>query len=121
MKILWNIVFAISLLTFFGCEKNEIKKWTVQYKVENRGIEVATYRMIYQLRGGATKSVGPLTDRIWESEILGDFESGTPVQIEMEILSGAGKYDVSILRDGAIHEKETLEKGEVYLLIESEI
>lgn len=121
MKFYWKILFLGVLLSLGGCEKDEVKKWSVQYKVLNRDGGNATYRVTYMLQNGSTKAVGPISTTIWESELLNDFESGQPVQIEMEIISGSGLYNVQILRDGAIHERETLSSGDTYLFLESVI
>jgi hypothetical protein len=121
MKNLWKLMFLAVIVLFMGCSRNETKKWSVQYKTINRGFPVATFRMTYMLRSGATKSVGPITTRHWESEVLDEFEGGRPVQLEIEILSGEGLYELQILRDGAIHERETLSLGDKHLFIESVI
>lgn len=118
----WSLYFLLGFVLVFGsCDRNEVRKWSVQYKAFNRGTEEPTFRMTYMLQSGATKSVGPITTRHWESEILDEFEGGKPVQLEMEIISGNGKFDVEILRDGAVHERGKLEPGDKYLILETNI
>lgn len=114
------IVFI--LISFVSCEKIEpAKKWEVQYKLLNIGNDIPTYRVNYTLKNGSTQKEGPFTSYNWESEKLTEFEEGIPVFLEIEIISGKGQYELIILRDGAIHEMETMPQNVLSYKIESEI
>ena len=119
MKKSLYIILGIAILLMCGCKKEPDPVWTVQYKVINQGYERPTYRLTYMLQSGGTKVVGPITTWHWESEILPDFEGERPVQLEMEITSGEGEYELQILRDGAVHHSEILPLGQKTLFIES--
>ena len=114
------IVFI--LVSFASCEKIEpSKKWEVHYQLLNIGNDIPTYRVNYTLKNGSTKKVGPFNTYNWESEALTEFEEGTSVFLEIEIISGKGQFEMIILRDGAIHEKETMPLNVSNYRIESEI
>lgn len=93
--------------------------WTVQYKILNLGNDIPTYRVSYKLQSGSTKSVGPINTYNWESEMLTEFEGGSPVWLEIELISGKGELQLQILRDNAVHEKGDLPLGLAKYSIES--
>ena len=97
------------LISIASCKKLEpVKTWTVKYQLLNIGNDIPTYRVNYVLQNGSTKKVGPINSYNWESEGLTEFEDGTPVFLEIEIISGKGQYEFIILRDGAFHKKEMM-------------
>lgn len=108
-------------LSLTGCKKTETRRWTVQYKAMNRDAETPTYRLTYFLQNGSTKVVGTFNTRHWESELLEGFEEGRPVQLEIEIVSGNGAYELQVHRNGALHEVATLSLGSKYSILESTI
>ena len=103
---------------FSGCKK-EVKVWDVQYKAVTLGPDIPEFRLTYKTSSGGTKLMGPFNTAYWESDTLFDMESGSPVELEMEIISGKGAYELQILRDGAMHESGRLKKGDTSLVIES--
>lgn len=114
--------FLFILISLASCEKLEpAKTWTVKYQLLNLGNGIPTYRVNYVLQNGSTKQVGPINSYNWESEDLADFEDGTPVFLEIEIISGKGQYEMIILRDGAFHAKEIMPLNVPQYKIESEI
>ena len=115
-------VFFFLLISVASCSKIEPKKtWTVKYQLLNVGNAIPTYRVTYILRNGSTKTEGPINSYNWESENLAEFEDGTPVFLEIEIISGKGQYELIILRNGAFHEKEIMPQNETHYKLESEI
>ena len=118
MKWIWFLFIGGFLITFSSCEK-EVKVWDVQYKAVNLGADIPVYRITYKTKSGGTKLVGPFNTWSWESDTLFDLESGSSVELEIEIISGKGAYELQILRDGAVHESGRLVKGETSLVIES--
>ena len=120
MKWIWWVVIIVSLTLFSGCKK-EVRLWDVQYKAVSLGPDIPEFRLTYKTASGGTKLVGILTTGYWESDTLFDVESGSPVELEMEIISGKGAYELQILRDGALHESGSLVKGETTLVNESYI
>lgn len=118
----WYFIFLVWVpFLFLSCQKLPEKRWDVQYKAVNVGRHASLYRMTYMTRSGGTKVVGPISTRHWESEVLMDYDEGSPVQLEIEILSGEASFDLQILRDGGLHEHLVLAKGNKYLIVTSEI
>ncbi len=121
MKIWWIVFGAIFTLLVSGCEKVNMKRWEVQYKAVNQGYQIPVYRITYMTKSGGTKVVGPINSWHWESEVFNGVEEGSPVQLEIEILSGEASFDMQILRDGALHEHLILREGDKYLIVNSQI
>lgn len=115
------LLFAGLLVLFGSCNKNGNKTWTVKYKLLNLGQGIPVYRVNYLLQNGGSKSVGPISTYNWESEKLLEFESGEQVSLEIEIISGKGQFEFQILRDNAIHEKETMPINAPSFILESRI
>ena len=118
-SVFFSVIFL--LLALSSCEKLEVKTWTIQYKLVNQGYVAPHYRVMFKTKSGATKVVGPLNERHWESAVLEGFEEGSSVQLEIEILSGKAAYELQILRDGAMHKQEVLQEGNKSLVISTEV
>ena len=117
--LLFILVFT---LVFSSCEKvDPVKKWTVQYRVYKRSNEAISYRVTYRVQSGATKTIGPVSDFMWESEELVDFEGGSYQYLGIETISGKGELQLQILVNGSIYEEGTKGEYESKFEIESNL
>lgn len=115
------VIFLLTLI-LSGCEKvDPVKKWTVQYRVYKKTNEAISYRATYRVQSGATKTVGPISDFMWESEELGEFESGTYQYLEIETISGKGELQLQIWVNGSIYEEGIKGEYESKFEIESNL
>lgn len=103
----FGMIFSLCFLIFFSScsEKEELKKWKVNYRVYTQTNDFVEYRVRYTIQSGGTKSVGPISGFSWISEDLEEFEDDSPVRFEVEMISGKGEFILQILRDGAVHEE----------------
>jgi len=121
LQKLLSLILIITL-AFSGCEKvDSVKKWTVQYRIYKKTNEAISYRVTYRVQSGATKTVGPVSDFMWESEELVDFESGSYQYLGIETISGKGELQLQILVNGSIYEEGTKGEYESKFEIESNL
>ena len=104
-------LLAISLFIFLSCNREE-RTWRVQYEINLLENEQASVRAIYRNSDNADVSESPIDDNIWRSPVYDDFKEGDEAYIRVERLTGDADYEISILRDGAVHESDELKAGQ---------
>jgi hypothetical protein len=113
-------LFVILLTVFFSCDREE-ETWRVQYEVNLLENEQATVRAIYRNSDNADVSESPIDDNIWRSPVYDDFKEGDEAYIRVERLTGDADYEISILRDGAVHESDQLKAGQTEIEVKRRI
>ncbi len=117
MKYLF-LFLAFTSLT--GCSKKP-QTWKVNYKVSAAKPGVVSFRVKYLTPSGATRQEGIMSDPLWISDTLYDFEEGRLVRLEVEVVSGDLPLDLFILRDGAIHKQGKRLSGQKTVSIEADL
>ncbi|KAB1063223.1 hypothetical protein [Salibacter halophilus] len=104
-------LLAISLFVLFSCDREE-RTWRVQYEINLLENDQASVRAIYRNSDNADVSESPIDKNIWRSPVYDDFKEGDEAYIRVERLTGDADYEISILRDGAVHESDQLKAGQ---------
>ena len=113
-------LFTISPFVLFSCDREE-RTWRVQYEVNLLENEQASVRAIYRNSNNTDVSKSPIDGNIWRSPVYDDFREGDEAYIRVERLTGDADYEISILRDGAVHESDQLKAGQTEIEVRRRI
>jgi|SRR5690606_25340962 len=120
-KVKAPFILLLFFLLLLGCKPSFVRKWTLQYEVVNLLPEPVSYSVIYTDGNGKTKSFGPISEAIWQSEVYEDIPSGKLVSIEVLVKSGLNDLEVKILRDGGIHQNGYLKHPDSKIIVEGKL
>ena len=106
------LLFSCCIL-LFSCEFQQETLWTGRYRIVEHSGHTPSYKVTYKLPNGSTKIFGPITDNFWETDDLEGYKDGDLLSIKLELISGQGDFELTILVNGSSYESDrvTLDQG----------